>query len=177
MKLKDFIEIMKSDKTGLELEALKAKADNIDINNIKLSDLNTPAKETKIDMSKPIQIGDQWFMIEPDIENIKFAQWLKLEECMAQINDDDIITMYEQLPDIIAIFVRPRIRTWFHKSIIQSWDPKHYQKNVKYLLKNIDEDIALTLSLFFSMHATQCIRAILRQRVMEMNNQLEQIIN
>lgn len=157
MNVRDYLEIIQYD-SGNTTQYNKQVMDyfKVDYSDMSLSEVDKKVSQlTNIVMNEnikdKIKIKGKWYMIEKDLMDAKFTQWLEVDGLLGNAD-----YLNEHLSEAISIYVRPRKWRWF-RWVIEKWDIKKRDELTE-KLKEMDIGEALGLNVFFYQNAQSSIR-------------------
>lgn len=173
MKLREYIELNKLDKTDKDYNIKVLEYFGIDYSVLKPLEVIEKVKEiSKIDIrditEDRLKIDGKWFYIEKDITQSTFTQFITLDSYLS--SQENFIN---SLNEILSIYVRPR--EWNNMKFkweIEKFDMSKKKINDELLLE-MDIDTAFSLNVFFYQNAADSIKNMKTHYLNEMMKKVE----
>ena len=103
-------------------------------------ELGERVKYKSITLEERFSFKDKWYWIEKDLTKLQYIQFVLLEQYI----DDDVV---QNLHNIIALFCRPEIKSWFRRKVEPFNQDTHEALANEFL--DLDMSVANALIVFF----------------------------
>jgi len=168
MTVKEYLKIHNTKSEDFEKVFTEVMKVSNDDDYVKKLEYFKTLKPIDLTGKKEIKIKNKKFLIDYDFEDIKYEQWVYLNDF---INEDDLDATTNNIPTIISLFLREK--KWLKKS---KFDKNNIDKLSTFIEENMEIEMALGFIGFFLRLEKILLQHMSIQYLTQQQMELDQII-